>query len=148
MNRTIAIAAFLILGPAQAQRLSHDMPPPINIVGAGFNLEGAAKDKNIATWTAGLGLLTTGILYGLEDTRHTAAPWVVGGLTVGVSMSFNLSSGKWMNRAGDLWQCGYNPQTLYEQVADSLGDAPPKRVNVPRLIDGTKIRLPARMRTK
>lgn len=145
MTRILTIAAFLLATTLQAQ---HDMPPPINIVGAGFNLEGAAKDKNIATWTAGIGLLSTGILIAMDDTRHTAAPWMVAGVTVGVSMTFNLRSGKWMNRAGDLWQCGYSPQTLYEQVPDSLGDAPPRRVNVPALIDGTKIRLPARMRTK
>lgn len=151
MTRTlIALAAFSLFVPSpelQAQQY-HQLPPPVNIVGAGYNLEGAAKDHNIATWTAGIGLLSTGILIAMDDTRHTAAPWVVGGLTVGVSMTFSLSSGKWMNRAGDLWKCGYSPVTLYESIPDSLGDDPPKWYRIPNMIDGTPIKLPARMYTK
>lgn len=152
MTRTlIALAAFLLFGPSLelcAQGIGHTMPPPVNIVGAGFNLEYSAKQKKVSTWTLGLGTLATGILFGMDDTRNTAAPWVVGGLTAGVSMSFSLSGLKWQDRAADLWQCGYSPDYLYESVPDSVGDDPPRRYRVPRMINDTPIKLPARMYTK
>lgn len=126
----------------------HELPPPINIVGAGYNLEFASNQKKASVWTLGLGAFGTGLLFAMDDTRHTAAPWVVAGMTVGVSMTFSLSGLKWQGRSADLWKCGYSPVTLYESIPDSLGDDPPKRYLVPNMIDGTPIKLPARMYTK
>ena len=152
MTRTlIAIAAFQLFGHSlelHAQGLGHSMPPPVNMVGAGFNLEYAAKQKKVSTWTLGLGAIGTGLLLALPDTRHTAAPWVLGGMTVGVSMTFSLSGLKWQDRAADLWQCGYSPDALYESVPDSIGDDRPRMYQIPALIDGTPIKVPARMYTK
>jgi len=126
--------------------VGHQMPPPVNIVGAGFNLEYATKAKRASLVALMVGGGVTAILSTSEGTRATAAPWVAGGMTLGLSVGLNLHGLKWEERAADLWQCGYSPDALYESVPDSIGDDRPRKYQVPALIDGTKIRLPARMR--
>lgn len=147
MTRAATIAALLFSLSASAQ-LNHDLPPAINLVGAGFNQEFAAQQRKVSVWTMGLGTLATGILLAMDDTRHTAAPLVVGTATVGVSMTFSLSGLKWMDRSADLLKCGYSPNALYEMVPDSIGDDRPRKMMLPDLIDGTPVKLPARMRTE
>jgi hypothetical protein len=137
---------LLIMLPSMALGQWHQLPPPVNIVGAGFNLEHAAKSKKAAVYTLLIGGGVTGILAASEGTKGTAAPWISGGLTLGASVALNLHGLRWEDRAADLWQCGYSPDALYESVPDSIGDDRPKRYRVPALIDGTKIHLPARMR--
>ena len=134
---------ILLFIPAQAQ---HDMPPPMNMVGAGYNLEYSAKVREASAWTFAAGGIATFILAAANDTRGTAAPWVAGGLTFAAVFSLNLHSAKWENRAGDLWKCGYTPFTLYETIPDSVDAGPLKQYRVPDMIDDTKIHQPERFR--
>lgn len=146
--RTLAIILVLVTsqGYAQDGRSFHELPPVENIVGAGMDLEGGSKDLRAAVWIYGIGTLATAILATNKDTRHTAAPWIAGGATLGLNMTFSLKGLKWMDRSGDLLQCGYSPKTLYESIPDSLGDDPPKRFRMPQMIDGTPIRPPGRFK--
>ena len=142
MKAAVTAAVLMLAAQSAAQ---HDMPPPVNIVGAGFNLEYAASQQRTAAITRLIGGVATGVLFALPNTRGTAAPWVVGGWTIGVSFALDLSSARWTDRAGDLWQCGYSPDALWEQVPDSVGDLRPKPLRLPALINGTPIHAPARM---
>ena len=136
MTRTIlALAAFQLFGPSFGQDY-HVPPPPMNVIGAGYNMEYAAKVRHEAE----MSLRMAG------DTRNTAAPWIMGGVTCAAVFSLNLHSAKWENRAGDLWQCGYSPTTLYESIPDSIGPGELKRYRIPRMIDGNKVHMPARFR--
>ncbi len=143
--RSPSIALLLIASTCCAQ-FGHEMPPPVNVVGAGFNLEHAAKSKEAAAWTFLAGSAATVALSQANGTKGTAAPWIAGTLTFGAAFAMNLHGLKWENRAADLWQCGYSPTHLYESVPDSLGDDPPMRYRVPAMINETKIHLPVRMR--
>jgi hypothetical protein len=146
MTRPLAALLLLVPLPDLSAQLNHDMPPPINVVGAGFNLDYSAKSKQAAWYTILGGGALTAILATAEGTRGTAAPWVAGGLTMGVGVSLNLHGLRWERRAAALWKCGYSPHTLYEMVPDSLGDNPPREFRIPRMIENTPIHLPARMR--
>lgn len=124
----------------------HDLPPPVNLVGAGYNLEHAVKSRKAATIGLVVGGALTGILATTKGSSGTAAPLVAGGLTLGFGLGLNLHSLKWEDRAADLIKCGYSPDELYEMVPDSVGDARPRKMRIPALIDGTPVKLPARMR--
>lgn len=143
--RTPSIAILLMSSVCSAQ-LNHDMPPPINIVGAGFNLEYSAKVREAATWTLLAGTIATVALSQANGTKGSAAPWIAGTLTFGTAVTLNLHGLRWENRAADLWQCGYSPNHLYESIPDSLGMDPPKYYDMPRMINRTKIHLPARFK--
>ena len=147
--RVIALFAFLSICVYKCSgQLNHDLPPTVNLVGSGFNQEFATEQKKVSVWTLGLGSLATGILFAMDDTRSTTAPWMVAGVTVGVSMTFSLSGLKWQDRSADLLKCGYSPNTLYEMVPDSIGDVRPRKMMLPALIDGTPVKIPARMYIK
>ena len=147
-----ALISTLISTTAIAQDLpayhgfGHQMPPPINMVGAGFNLEHAAVSRKAATYAFMAGGALTGILATANGTKGTAAPWITGSLTMGLSLSLNLHGLRWEDRAADLWQCGYSPDQLWETIPDSLGQGALRKVSIPRMIDGTKIRVPASFR--
>ena len=161
MNRTlIAIAAFQLFGPSLELRaqdtipypaypylgLGHSSPPVVNIVGAGLNLEGAAKDRRTGLWIALAGGALAAGMATNEDMADSPGPLVIGALTAVFSLSFTLSGLKWEDRAGDLLQCGYSPQYLYESVPDSVGSDPPRHYQLPAMIDNTPIRIPARFK--
>jgi len=144
----ILCGAFSLFAPSLklSGQLNHDMPPQMNVVGAGFNLEHAAQSKKAGTYALLAGGALTGILATARGTKDGAAPWITGGLTLGLGVSLNLHGLRWENRAADLWQCGYTPFALYETIPDSVGDDPPRRYRLPAMIDGTKIHVPARFR--
>ena len=144
--RTLAALLFLVPLPDLSAQLNHDRVPVVNIVGAGLDLQGAAEDAKVDLYATGIGTIATVLLATNKDTRHTAGPWIAGGLTLGVSFTFQLSSLKWMKRSASLLQCGYSPDYLYESIPDSLGDDPPRHYRMPRMIENTPIHLPARMR--
>lgn len=153
MTRALAIAfAVLVSTTAIAQDspayhgFGHQMPPPMNMVGAGFNLEHAAKSRKASTYAFMAGGAITGILATANGTKGTAAPWITGTLTMGLSLSLNLHGLRWEDRAADLWQCGYSPDQLWETIPDSLGQGELRKVSIPEMIDGTKIHVPARFR--
>jgi len=137
---TIPYKAYPYLG------LGHSTPPVVNIVGAGLNLEGAAKDRRTGLWIALAGGALAAGMATNEDMADSPGPLVIGALTAVLSLSFTLSGLKWEDRAGDLLQCGYSPQYLYESVPDSVGDDPPKHFTLPAMIDNTPIRIPARFK--
>jgi hypothetical protein len=143
--RTPTLALLLMSSVCSAQ-LGHDMPPPVNVIGAGFNLEHSAKVREAAAWTFLAGSLATAALSQANGTRDSAAPWIAGTLTFGLAFSLNLHGLRWENRAADLWQCGYAPDYLYEAIPDSVGMEPPRQYKVPRMIDGKKIHLPGKFR--
>jgi len=137
---TIPYKAYPYLG------LGHSTPPVCNVVGAGLNLEGAAKDRRTGLWIALAGGALAAGMASNEDMADSPGPLVIGALTAVFSLSFTLSGLKWEDRAGDLLQCGYSPQYLYESVPDSVGSDPPKRFTLPAMIDNTPIRIPARFK--
>ena len=143
--RTPSLAILLFASTCCAQ-FGHEMPPPVNVVGAGFNLEHSAKSKEAAAWTFAAGVAVTAVLASAEGTKHTAAPWVSAGTFFTAAFSLNLHGLKWENRAADLWQCGYSPDHLYESIPDSLGAEPPRKYGVPAMINDTKIHLPGKFR--
>ena len=124
-----------------AQGGSHQMPPVVNVVGAGFNLEHAVQVREAAMWTLIIGSAAT-TAFALADAPDAALG--IGALTFGTFVSLNLHSLKWERRSAALWKCGYSPMELYETIPDSIGQGELKRYRVPDMIQGMPIHPPAR----
>ena len=131
---------------SHGQGLGHTLPPVVNLVGAGYNLEYSAKVKKAGIYTMIIGGGITGILANANGTRGTAAPWISSALTLGFGVGLNLHGLRWEDRAGDLLKCGYSPWKLYESIPDSVGSDPARRYDIPSMIDGNEIHIPGRWR--
>lgn len=140
-----AFLLFPLTAFGQLHLDSEKIPTP-NIVGAGMNFQHAAKTKEAALWTFLGGGVATAILATSKDTKNGAAPWVVGGLTLGVSVGLTFHGLKWDRMAGGLLQSGYSPNYFYESIPDSIGDDPPRRYKLRDIIDGYRIHIPVRFR--
>lgn len=105
----------------------HDLPPPMNIVNAGFLLEHSATTRRDATYLALAGLAAGAVLY----TQNPTVGLVVGGVAVGYSIRLNLRSSSSTRRAAQLLQIGYRAEYLYDVVPDSIDAHPHLRI-IPR----------------
>lgn len=130
-----AIGALLLMGilwaiPAKCQPVDprlgkwHDLPPPMNIVNAGFLLEHSATTRRDATYVALAGLAAGAVLYSHNPTVGLA----VGGFAIGYSIHLNLRSAGSTRRAAQLLQIGYRAEYLYDVVPDSIDAHPHLRI--------------------
>lgn len=105
----------------------HDLPPPGNMVNAGYFQVAAAKTHTARTWVLVLGGIATAILHNHNETVGQ----VVGGMTLGAGVYLDLRGNNSLKKAGLLQQSGYRIDERYELVPDSIG-AEPNRLFVPR----------------
>lgn len=140
----LVVAAFLL--PSRLCGQWHQMPPPENLVGAGFNIEYGAKCQKTALYTFLAGSAITGILATAEGTKGTAAPWIAGGLTLGASVGINLHGLKFAASGGRLLAMPYSPHEWYESMPDSIGDGQLRRLGFSDYLHGERIHIPGRIR--
>lgn len=141
MNRYL-----LILLPSIVLGQWHQLPPPENIVGAGFNIEYGSKCQKTAMFTFLAGSAITGILATAEGTKGTAAPWIAGGLTLGLSVGIDLHGMKFSASGGRLLAMPYSPNEWYETMPDSIGAGELRRYNFKDYLHGERIHVPGRIR--
>jgi hypothetical protein len=150
-NRALIVGvAFSLFGPSLelcAQgTFPHSLPPPENIVGAGFNLEYGDKCQKAALYTLLAGSALTGILATAEGARGTAAPWIAGTVTLGASVSINLHGLKFSASGGRLLAMPYSPSEWYEQMPDSMGRGKLAKLKFKDYLHGERIHVPGRAR--
>jgi hypothetical protein len=102
----------------------HDLPPPMNIVNAGFLLEQSATTRRDATYLTLTGLAVGAVMY----TQNTAVGIGIGALSLGYSLRLDLRSLKSQRKAAQLMQLGYRAENLYDVVPDSIDAHPHLRI--------------------
>lgn len=136
-----------MLAPCFAQGTwPHNLPPIENLVGAGFNIEYGAKSQKTALYTFLAGSAITTILAKSEGTKGSAAPWIVGGLTLGASVGIDLHGLKFSASGGRLLAMPYSPNEYYESIPDSVGQGELSRLKFSDYLRGERIHVPGRFR--
>lgn len=102
----------------------HDLPPPMNIVNAGYLLEDAAVCRRDATYLSLAGLLVGGVMY----TQNPAVGATIAGGALVYSLRLNLRGLKSQRMAARLMQLGYRAENLYDVVPDSIDAHPHLRI--------------------
>lgn len=129
----LLLSAFLYAVPARCQPVDprlgkwHDLPPPMNVVNAGFLLEHSATTRRDATYVALLGLAAGAVLH----TQNPTVGLAVGTMALGYTLRLHLVSCKDQRRAAQLLQIGYRAEYLYDVVPDSIDAHPHLRI-IPR----------------
>jgi|GEM_PF-6852382 hypothetical protein len=113
--------------PRTDGRLWHDLPPPANVVNAGFALEYAGHVKRDARWLRAAGTTIGAVLY----TQNPVVGMVVAGASwlYGEVLGFRASKAE--AEAGMLLKLGYSVHERYDLVPDSLDDGQ-REMLVPR----------------
>jgi|GEM_PF-3033015 len=126
-----ALLFLLLTTPAMAQSDTvarwgwTNPPPPMNIVNAGFELDKDANSSSLAAWSAIVGAVM-GTAFYLDGDRDVA--YGVWGMGFVAHFAFTLNAAKHRHRAAQHWQQGWSKDRLYESEPDSVGSAPPKRI--------------------
>lgn len=125
--RCVVILLFVVLASlfnalrAQATQpydgqMYHQLPPPMNIVNAGYLLERSANTRRDATYSLLAGTAT----YLLLQEQNRTVAGVGGGIGVGISVTLNLASCRFQRTASHLMLLGYGVNTRYDIVPDSV----------------------------
>lgn len=127
-------------------KLWHDLPPQMNLVGAGFNGEHGIRLQRAGVYAILSGAAIAGAVVYAQDGDQGPAPIVIGGLLTGLGVHLNLRGLKWEQRSYHLMQMGYSPNEYYDTLPDSLSDKDRSRLGIRDYMDGTPIHVPARFR--
>ena len=149
----IALTALSLFGPSLEMcaqtpdgRNFHDLPPQMNIVGAGFNGEHGAKMQRASIYTILAGAVMTGTILHVQDGDQGPAPLVMGGLFLGAAVHLNLRGLKWEQRSYKLMQMGYTPNEYYDTLPDSVSTGDRAKLGLKDYMGGTPIHVPARFK--
>lgn len=105
-------------------RMSHELPPPMNLVNAGGFMIYTGQNHANAWWLRLIGGAAGAILY----TQNEAAGLIVGGGAMAYSIRIDLRAARYERNTGVLLQSGYRIENKYELVPDSIGQEPPMRM--------------------
>jgi hypothetical protein len=109
-------------------RISHDLPPPANVVAAGYALVHQATVDRDARWLR-IGSIALGtVLYLADDEQRLAAPLTVAGIGFSYSIALNFRGTKSERYAGHHLQSGYSVNTRYDIIPDEVGEGPHTRL--------------------
>lgn len=104
--------------PRTDGRLWHELPPPANIVNAGFAMEHSNAVRRDARWLRLAGAAMGAVLW----TQNRAVGYAVGGAVLSYSVVLDFRSTRSGREAGRLLQLGYTVHERYDLVPDSLDD--------------------------
>lgn len=114
--------------PRTDGRISHDLPPPANVVVAGYALVHTATTRRDAWWLRLGGAALAGALYAADEEHRLAAPLAIAGACFTYSIVLDFRGNKSLRYAGHHLQSGYNVNTRYDIVPDSQGEGPHTRL--------------------
>lgn len=106
-------------------QLWHDLPPPMNLVNAGFLLERSAKSERDATWIA---LATTGAGAVVYAAGSEPVGLAIAGAGLSVGVVLHMRGARHQRIAGRLLQLGYGVGVKYDLVPDRIDDLPPSPI--------------------
>lgn len=109
-------------------RISHDRPPPGNVVAAGYALVHKATTARDAWWLRIGGALVGGLLYAADEERRLAAPLAIAGACFTYSVALDFRGNKSVRYAGHHLQSGYSVNTRYDIIPDTEGVGPHVRL--------------------
>jgi len=148
--RTLAIILVLVTSNANAQtpdgKSWHDLPPQMNLVGAGFNGEHGAKLQRASIYTLISGVAIGGMLAAVQGDDLGPEPLIMGGLCVVGAVHLNLRGLKWEQRSYRLMQMGYTPNEYYDTLPDSVSAGDRAKLGIKDYMGGTPIHTPARFK--
>lgn len=109
---------------AQDGQFWHDLPPPANITNSGLLLERSSVSERNALYTLLVGA-TAGMIIGQQNE---AVGWTIGGAALCAGVTLDLHGLHLQRRGAQLLQLGYNVNTIYDLVPDSVDDAKRQRL--------------------
>lgn len=109
-------------------RISHDRPPPGNVVAAGYALVHKATTARDAWWLRIAGGLVAGTLYALDDEKRLALPLAIAGASFTYSVVLDFRGNKSLRYAGYHLKSGYSVNTRYDIVPDEIAVGPHTRL--------------------
>lgn len=114
--------------PRSDGRLSHDLPPPGNVVTAGYAIHHKAITARDAWWLRLGGAAVGAVFYAADAQHRLGAPLAIAGACFTYSIVLDFRGNKSLNYAGDHLRSGYNVHTRYDIIPDSEGQGPHVRL--------------------
>ena len=110
-------------------RIFHTLPPPANIVSAGYAIDASGINKRDALWLKLASVAAGAVIW----TQNETVGYVVGGAGLSYSLVLDFRSAKALQEGGNLLKSGYSINEKYELLPDSISDAVPERMMPQRL---------------
>jgi hypothetical protein len=123
----VLVIVASITSAVLGQPLHHQLPPPGNVVNGGFLLERGATQQRNALISTITGAALGAVFYSQNQTVGTA----IGGIGMGLGIVLQFDGLRAQRRGAILLQLGYNVNTRYELVPDSVDQVTPLRM-IPR----------------